>query len=84
MNHITPETNPIRYGKYRITTLTAQGDDGRFRPSVSIQSGTGRASHDRIYRFIPSFESAESAARYALDQAMSWLRAPSLSHATPI
>ncbi len=33
-------------------------------------------THDRVMRFVPAFESADLAARYAIAQALAWLRHP--------
>jgi len=55
--------------------LTRDDDSGRYLAGVSIRSGRGSATHDRIVRFAPTFDSRELAARFATDQAMAWLRA---------
>jgi len=44
---------------------------------VSIRSGKGSATHDRVLRLVPLFDSKEDAARYALSQGLSWLKAGS-------
>ena len=36
--------------------------------SLSIRSGHGSGSHDRIFRFVPQFDSNEAALQYALAQ----------------
>jgi hypothetical protein len=46
---------------------------GRFTSGVSIRSGKGSMTHDRILRFLPEFESLEQASRYAISQAMAWI-----------
>lgn len=33
-------------------------------------------THDRVLRFLPHFETAEQAARYATEQAMAWISRP--------
>jgi hypothetical protein len=35
---------------------------------VSIQSGRGQASHDRVIRFEPTFDTPQQALRYAAVQ----------------
>jgi hypothetical protein len=53
-------------GKYCISPLTLQDQQGgSFEASVSIRSGRGRESHDRVYRFLPRFPSRAAAHRYA-------------------
>jgi hypothetical protein len=46
--------------------------------SVSIRSGRGSMTHDRVMRFVPVFASHDQAARFATAQALSWVgkRAP--------
>lgn len=48
--------------------LTRQTDEGRYTASVSIRSGRGAASHDRVFRFMPTFATREDALDYALAQ----------------
>ncbi len=68
----------IAIGKFQVTPIIYLTESGSFAPSVSIRSGTGRASHDRVYRFVARFESHRAAVRYALDQALAWIKQPSL------
>ncbi len=35
---------------------------------MSIQSGQGQASHDRVMRFVPTFDTAQQALRFAASQ----------------
>lgn len=69
MNH----QNSIDVGKYRVSPLAKQLDEGRFSASVSIRSGQGSATHDRISRFSTLFDNAPAALRYATEQAMVWI-----------
>ena len=62
-------------GKYLVSPLARQTDEGRFAPSVSIRTGRGSATHDRVLRFFPAFDSSDQAARYALAQGLAWLGA---------
>jgi len=43
---------------------------------VSIRTGQGRATHDRVLRLLPRFDTHQAAIRYATDQGLSWLGAP--------
>lgn len=63
-------------GRYRISPLVKALEDGTYRASVSIRSGQGPASCDRVMRFAGRFESAEAAARYAQEQAILWTQHP--------
>ncbi len=39
-----------------------------YASSVSIRSGRGQGSHDRVFRFLPLFASQEVAMQYASEQ----------------
>ena len=45
---------------------------------LSIRSGSGSSSHDRVFRFTPTFRSAGAAARYALAQGLEMVAQPML------
>jgi hypothetical protein len=75
----TPTTHPahsgtLAVGKYRLTPLVRLTDLGSFAPSVSICSGRGSSTHDRVMRFEARFDTHEGAQRHALEQGLSWLR----------
>jgi hypothetical protein len=53
--------------------MTRTDDRGLFAASVSIRSGRGSASHDRVLRLVPVFDSRDAAARYATAQGLAWL-----------
>lgn len=55
-------------GKYRISPQSKQTESGAYAASLSIRSGHGSGSHDRIFRFVPQFDSNEAALQYALAQ----------------
>jgi hypothetical protein len=68
-------------GKYLVSPLTRLTPSGRYAPSVSIRSGQGRATHDRVLRFVACFPTREGACRYAADQGRLWLRQAALPNA---
>ena len=71
---ITKNDTQIEIGKYLVSpTAKAQGE-GRFAASVSIRSGRGSASHDRVLRFSAIFDSAAAAMHYATEHALAWIR----------
>jgi len=70
---ITTRESTFPVGKYLVSPLTTRSDAGRYSASVSIRSGRGSATHDRVFRFDPSFASRELAAGYALAQGLEWL-----------
>jgi hypothetical protein len=47
--------------------------DGRYAASVSIRTGRGSATHDRVMRFVPLFDTYRAAIRYATDQGLAWV-----------
>ena len=57
----------IVVGKFVVSPLVTPTDSGRYAASVVIRSGRGRATHHRVLRFVPRFNSRDSARRYALD-----------------
>ncbi|MDZ5456730.1 hypothetical protein SM757_09090 [Azohydromonas lata] len=63
----------IRVGKYLVSPLTRSLGQGRFAASVSIRSGRGSATHDRVLRFTPEFGSGEAALHYATAQGLDWI-----------
>ena len=63
----------IEIGKYLVSpTAKAQGE-GRFAASVSIRSGYGSGTHDRVLRFSRIFDSAAAAVHYATEHALAWI-----------
>ena len=69
MNHQTS----IDVGKYRVSSTARELDEGRFSACVSIRSGQGSATHDRVSRFSTLFDNAPAALLYATEQAMAWI-----------
>jgi len=59
--------------------LTRRDTAGRYAAVVSIRSGRGSTTHDRVVRFVPVFESSEQAAGYAMSQGLAWLAADPVS-----
>jgi hypothetical protein len=66
--------NTFAVGKYLVSPLVTRTDAGRFAASVSIRSGQGSATHHRVLRFVPRFDTHASARRYAVDQGLAWLQ----------
>ncbi len=60
-------------GKYRIAACPRPLDGGRFAAQVSIASGRGSASTDRVMRFHDDFPTHAAAAHYALAQGIVWV-----------
>lgn len=65
--------NSFALDRYLVEPMIHALDAGGFSAAVSIRSGSGRAMHDRVFRFTPLFSSRESARRYAVCQALNWV-----------
>ncbi len=64
---------PFEIGKYLVSPLIKRLADGRYAPSVSIRTGRGSATHDRVLRLLPVFDTPQAASRYATDQGIAWV-----------
>lgn len=53
--------------------MTSRSNDGRVAAAVSIRSGRGSMTHDRVLRFVPVFDTHAEAARFATDRALAWI-----------
>lgn len=70
---ITTLEKAFSVGKYLVSPLSRRNEAGQYTASVSIRSGRGSGTHDRVFRFVPLFASAESALDYAVAEGRSWL-----------
>ena len=69
-------SNPcVSRGRYVVSPLTRLLDDGAYSASVSIRSGRGQASSDRVLRLIGRFTTADGALRHAAAQGRAWVHA---------
>lgn len=73
---ITIREKTFSVGKYLVSPLTQRTAAGDYAASVSIRSGQGSSTHDRVFRFLPVFNTREGAHRYAIEQGMNWLQQP--------
>ncbi|MED5618300.1 hypothetical protein VPH43_03365 [Ideonella sp. BN130291] len=73
----------IEVGKYLVSPLTKRLDDGRYAASVSIRTGRGSATHDRVLRLVPLFDTPQAAIRYATDQGLTWVGGPAVAANEP-
>lgn len=69
----TSNNHSISIGKYLVSPLAKRLADGLYAASVSIRSGRGSASTDRVMRFKGSFFSENAAHRYAREQGLVWV-----------
>jgi len=65
-------------GKYLISPLTKALENGWYASSVSIRSGSGRGTTDRVVRLTRLFRDRLLAADYALAEGLRWIAAPGL------
>ena len=79
----TIKTHSLDIGKYRISPFCNPLADGRFRASVSIRSGHGSATHDRVLRLLPHFTTELAATQFALREGLAWLALRGLPVGTP-
>lgn len=68
--HHAPHQN---HAGYRIAPITRDLEDGWFACSVSIRSGTGQQTTDRVLRLTRLFNSSVAAADYALSEGRRWV-----------
>ena len=62
----------IEVGRYVVSPMTQPRHGGGFDALVSIRSGQGMASVDRVMQFTPCFDSRRDAMRYAREQGLAW------------
>ncbi len=67
-------------GKYLVSPLIKNLENGSFAASVSIRSGRGSGMHDRVMRFTPQFASHAAALVYAVEQGLGWAHARTASN----
>jgi hypothetical protein len=68
-----PVPVPFQVGKYLVSPLTRRAVCGRYAASVSIRSGRGSMTHDRVLRLLPLFDSSEEAAHHAKAEGLAWI-----------
>ena len=71
---MTLQYNNLAVGKYLVSPLAKPLDAGGNAASVSIRSGRGSATHDRVLRFSGLFDTAASALQYATEHALRWIQ----------
>jgi len=69
----TTQEKSFSVGKYLVSPLTRLTESGHYAASVSIRSGHGSGTHDRVFRFLPHFTTREGAVKYAIAEGQSWL-----------
>ena len=64
--------DPVTVGKYLISPMTRMLENGWFACSVSIRSGRGQSTTDRVLRLTRMFRDSVAAAEYALAEGLQW------------
>lgn len=64
----------LAVGRYTVSPMSHAASEGHFVASVSIRSGSGASSTDRVWRFTHQFPSSASALRYATTEGANWAR----------
>jgi hypothetical protein len=67
---------PVTVGKYLISPMTRLLENGWYACSVSIRSGQGQATTDRVLRLTRLFRDAVTASDYAIGEGMQWMGMP--------
>ena len=67
------ENKIVRAGKYLISPLPKKLDNGWWAISVSIRSGSGSGTHDRVLRLTRLFRDRLAAAEYAVAEGLRWI-----------
>lgn len=80
------EKHNITVGKYLISPLTRMLENGWYACSVSIRSGSGSGTHDRVLRLTRLFQDHLAAVRYATGEGLQWIghRHPHHAGALPV
>ena len=63
----------VTVGKYLVSPLTKVLANGWYACSVSIRSGSGSGTHDRVLRLTRLFRSHVAAAAYATAEGIQWI-----------
>lgn len=79
---MTVFNNNIAVGKYLVSPLAKPQADGFYTASVSIRSGKGSATHDRVMRLTGLFGSAALAVQHATEHALGWIKERGVSACT--
>ena len=65
--------DPVTVGRYLISPMTRMLENGWFACSVSIRSGRGQSTTDRVLRLTRMFRDSVAAAEYALAEGLQWI-----------
>jgi hypothetical protein len=63
----------VTVGKYLISPLVKLLENGWYAASVSIRSGSGSGTHDRVLRLTRLFRDRVAALQYATAEGLQWI-----------
>ena len=63
----------VTVGKYLISPLVKALENGWYAASVSIRSGSGSGTHDRVLRLTRLFRDRVAALQYATAEGLQWI-----------
>lgn len=66
----------ITVGKFLISPLVKVLENGWYAASVSIRSGSGSGTHDRVLRLTRLFRDKLTAVQYATAEGLQWIGHP--------
>lgn len=67
------QEHTLTVGKYLISPLIKALENGWYACSVSIRSGTGSSTTDRVVRLTRLFRNRPAAADYARAEGLQWI-----------
>jgi hypothetical protein len=73
MNKNRHDTRTV--GKYLVSPMTRLLDGGWYASSVSLRSGSGRGTTDRVLRLTRLFRCSIEAAEHAMAEGLRWIGA---------
>lgn len=62
---ILTHQQPFSVGKFLVSAWSSLTETGEYSASISIRSGRGMGTHDRVFRMQPLFSSDRAALEYA-------------------
>lgn len=72
-------SNPtFTVGRFLLSPTIKQTACGQYAASLSIRSGRGSGTHDRVFRFNVVFPTPQAGLQFALEQGEGYLRRSSL------
>jgi hypothetical protein len=72
-NSLNDSNINVTVGKYLVSPLVKLLENGWYAASVSIRSGTGSGTHDRVLRLTRLFRDKLAAVQYATAEGMQWI-----------